>query len=102
VCYTTGVQFELVFTFQAHEELGRIQGHDPKQYKKIAHCLATLEQDPRYPGLQSHPYETFDEVYGQKVWESYVENNTPSAWRIWWAYGPNRGQITVLTIGPHP
>jgi len=36
-----------------------------------------------------------------------VENNTPSAWRIFWRYGPNEGEkgeiavITVVSIGPH-
>ncbi len=36
------------------------------------------------------------------LWESYVENKTPSAWRVWWIYGPADGQITIVTIGPHP
>jgi hypothetical protein len=31
-----------------------------------------------------------------------VENDAPSAWRIWWFYGPDRGEITVVNIGPHP
>jgi hypothetical protein len=34
-----------------------------------------------------------------------VENNTPSAWRIFWRYGPDEEQqkvITVLAISPHP
>jgi hypothetical protein len=34
--------------------------------------------------------------------ESYIENRTPSAWRIWWYFGPKDGQLTVVMIGPHP
>lgn len=36
------------------------------------------------------------------MWESYVENNTPSAWRIWWFDGPGDEVITVVDVGPHP
>jgi hypothetical protein len=43
------------------------------------------------------------------MWDSYVENRTPGAWRIWWMYGPDEirddqavAVITVLDIGPHP
>jgi hypothetical protein len=39
---------------------------------------------------------------GQPLWDSYVENHTPSAWRIFWHYGPGDGEITIVTIGPHP
>ncbi|BAZ21137.1 hypothetical protein NIES4073_20150 [Kalymmatonema gypsitolerans NIES-4073] len=38
----------------------------------------------------------------QKVFEAYVENNTPSAWRIFWYYGPDQSFITVWAIAPHP
>jgi hypothetical protein len=42
-----------------------------------------------------------------KVWDSYVENRTPSAWRIFWHFGPDEPEaqlpvITVLAMGPHP
>lgn len=37
-----------------------------------------------------------------KVWESYLENNTPAAGRIFWAYGPEQGDITVIGPESHP
>jgi len=40
-----------------------------------------------------------------KVWDSYVENKTPGAWRIFWHYGPDEADqkvITILAITPHP
>jgi hypothetical protein len=75
--------------------------------KKVRRALALLEQDPRYPGLNSHPYESFPVDKDVKVWDSYVENRTPSARRIFWRYGPDEPEaslrvITVLAIGPHP
>jgi len=40
--------------------------------------------------------------HGIKVFQSYLENNTPAAGRLFWAYGPDQGDITVLAIEPHP
>ena len=34
--------------------------------------------------------------------EAYLENNTPAAGRLFWAYGPDPQDITVLAIEPHP
>jgi hypothetical protein len=77
--------------------------------KKVRRTLALLEQDPRYPGLHSHQYENFPGLPKAKIWDSYVENKTPSAWRIFWMYGPNEtvdgteiAVITILAITPHP
>jgi hypothetical protein len=70
--------------------------------KKIAKCMVLLGENPRHPGLGSHRFESFDAIYGERIWESYIENNTPSAWRIWWFFGPEAGEITVVDIGAHP
>ena len=40
--------------------------------------------------------------YGLKVWQSYLENNKPAAGRIFWVYAPNKMDITVVGIEPHP
>jgi Txe/YoeB family toxin of Txe-Axe toxin-antitoxin module len=95
------VPFRLFFTPTAQEDYDSIR--DAKRKKKVDRTLAKLSSDPGYQGLATHRYEALDGVYGHSnVWESYVENRTPGAWRIWWAYGPKRGQITVLMIGAHP
>lgn len=73
-----------------------------KKLGKVRRTLGLIESDPRYPGLNSHKYDSISGVAGEEVWESYVENNTPSAWRVFWHYGPGSGAITILTIGPHP
>ncbi len=95
---------ELRFTREAAKvlrELADSQTYSAK-VKKVGKTLALLEQDPRHPGLNSHKYQSVKSVDGSDLWESYVENRTPGAWRIFWVYGPGEGHITVVTIGPHP
>jgi hypothetical protein len=104
------VTFKLKFASAAAETLKMLEAGDPNDLAKLAkvrRTLARLEQNPRHPGLASHPYESFPVDRDVKVWDSYVENNTPSAWRIFWRYGPNEPDqeqpvITILAIGPHP
>jgi hypothetical protein len=76
---------------------------DAAKLKKIRKALRNLCQiGPSHPGLHSHKYESVPGPNGVALWESYVENKTPSAWRIWWVYGPRSDEITTVTIGPHP
>jgi hypothetical protein len=71
--------------------------------RKIVKTLRLLEQvGPRHPGLNSHLYQSVKGPNGEPLWESYVENNTPSAWRIFWVYGPGPDELTIVTVGPHP
>jgi hypothetical protein len=70
--------------------------------KKVRKALGLLEQNPRHPGLNSHKYQSVKAQDGSDLWESYVENHTPGAWRIFWLYGPGQDVITIVTIGPHP
>ena len=71
-------------------------------YKKLGKTLKNLSMDPRYPGLHSHEISSLTSRYGMKVWESYLENNTPAAGRIFWVYGPGKSNITIIGIEPHP
>jgi hypothetical protein len=95
---------KLVFTNEARSVLNNLasQPQYEKKLRKVRKALAFLENDPRHPGLNSHKYTSLRGEAGQDVWDSYVENHTPGAWRIFWHYGPDDHQITVITIGPHP
>ena len=73
-----------------------------KKLEKIRKALGFLETDPRHPGLNTHKYQSVEGPNKEPVFEAYVENDTPGAWRIWFWYGPQKGHITVLAIGPHP
>ena len=70
--------------------------------KKLAKAVDHLGKNPFHPGLRSHDISELSDRYGMKVFESYLENDTPAAGRIFWVYGPSRAQITVIGIEPHP
>lgn len=97
--------FRLELTANVVEILERMAANPTHatKLKKVRNTLAKLQaQGPRYPGLQSHEYNQLFGPNGEKVWESYVENRTPGAWRVWWFYGPGRNVITVINIAEHP
>ena len=71
-------------------------------FKKLGNCLRKLSTDPRYPGLKSHEIDALTNRYGMKVWESYLKNKTSGAMRIFWVYGPDREDITIIGLEPHP
>jgi hypothetical protein len=96
--------YKLLFTDTAARVLEDLGGHEQysRKLKKIRKTLGMLESNPRHPGLRSHPYSSLRGVSGETVWDSYVENRTSSAWRIFWHYGPEPQTITVVAVGPHP
>lgn len=71
-------------------------------YKKLGKTLKQIAQNPRHPGLETHDIEILTKRYGIKVWQSYLENHTPGAGRIFWVYGPGKGDITIIGLEPHP
>jgi hypothetical protein len=70
--------------------------------KKLNKAIQLLESDPRHPGLRSHEIEALSRRVGAPVFESYLENKTPAAGRLFWLFGPSRGYITVIGLEPHP
>ena len=81
---------------------GRATAREERLYRQIGKTLRLLSLAPRHPGLRSHEISALTSRYGMKVWESYIENNTPAAGRIFWVYGPDRGNITIIGLEPHP
>ena len=55
-----------------------------------------------YPGLKSHEITVLSKRYGMKVWQSYLENKNSDAMRMFWVYGPDQKEITVIGLEPHP
>ena len=76
--------------------------NEKRQLKLYVKCFDQLSQDPKYPGLNTHEIETLSKKYGVKVWQSYLQNGAPAAGRVFWVYGPARGEITVCAIESHP
>jgi len=81
---------------------GTLSKTEQKLFKKLLKSFGFISQNPRHPGLSSHEISDLSRRYGMKVWESYLENNTPSAGRVFWVYGPDQKDITIIGIEPHP
>jgi hypothetical protein len=81
---------------------GKLDTNEAKLFSKLVKSLGLLAANPRHPGLQSHEIRTLTQRYGFKVFQSYLENNTPAAGRLFWTYGPDKGDITVIGMEPHP
>jgi hypothetical protein len=96
------MEHEVRRTEQVEELIAQLARTNQKRHRKVIKALGLLEHDPAYPSLQTHRFESLDSVFGEAIWESYVENNTPGAWRMWWFYGPGQRQITVVLIAAHP
>ena|ERR1035438_3680052 len=73
-------------------------------FKQVHKCIELLEQNPRHPGLHTHEYDSIRHPYSpkEKVFEAYAQNKTPGAYRVFWCYGPNSKEITIIAITPHP
>jgi hypothetical protein len=80
----------------------KLDKDEEKLFKKLLKALKYLSENPRHNSLASHEIDTLTVKYGFKVFQSYLENRTPAAGRIFWAYGPERDDLTVLAIEPHP
>jgi len=83
-------------------DTNQLNGEEKRYFKKLVKTLSYLSANPRHPSLKSHEIDDLSRRYGLRVWQSYLENNTPAAGRLFWVYGPGRGEITVIGIEPHP
>lgn len=104
--------FSLGWTRSAEDVFARLQAEaerSPKSksaglFKQVAKSIRFLAENPRHPSLKTHEYDSLEHPFDpkRKVWEAYAQNKTPGAYRIFWCYGPNKGQITIIAITPHP
>ncbi len=96
--------FEILTTKEVEEQLIRLRADKglTKQYKAVKKTLLLLSKNPRHPGLHTHEFTTLKGPKEEKVFEAYSEQATPAAYRIFWYYGPEKNQITVVAITPHP
>ena len=86
----------------AKVQAGTLGGNEAKLYKKWGKAMGLLGGNPRHPGLKSHEIDPLTNRYGIKVFQSYLENRTPKAGRMYWVYGPGRDEVTVIGLEPHP
>lgn len=93
---------ELWNDLQSQYRAKTIKKKDEKLYKKWGKALKLLAENPMHPSLQSHEIPPLTRRYGMKVWQSYLENKTSGAMRMFWVYGPGMKEITVIGLEPHP
>lgn len=96
--------FTLKFTSQAKEDLQSLEA-DPslhKRLKAVRKSLGYLETNPKHPSLNTHKYSSLSGPNGEEIFEAYAENKTPAAYRIFWFYGPDKREITIVAITAHP
>jgi len=96
--------FEIFLTDGAKSQLKVLKTDKglAKRYKAVRKAIRFLSSNPRHPGLQTHEFTSLKGPGGEKVFEAYAEQSTPAAYRIFWYYGPDKNQITIIAITPHP
>ena len=102
---------ELIFTETANQQYESLLNNPSKKgiLKQIRKTLAFLETNIRHRSLETHEYSSIKGVNGERVWEAYAQQKTPSAYRVFFHYGPDKevkGKrvpvITIIAITPHP
>jgi hypothetical protein len=98
------MQFRLRFTQEAVANLEALERDKSlmKRLKAVRKALGLLETNPRHPSLNTHKFSSLQGPRGEEVFEAYAESRTPAAYRVFWIYGPENGEITVLAITSHP
>ena len=103
---------ELRFTPVADEQYNRIKSDSAQKgvLKQVRKTIGHLETNLRAKSLQTHKYESLTRRYEKDVFEAYIQQDTPGAYRVFWHYGPDeideKGKrvpiITIVAITPHP
>src|SRR5262245_10542805 len=97
------MQFKLQFSEQAKLSLNQLKNDKSKKglLKQVNRILGFMETNLKHPSLNTHKFPELTCKLGD-VFESYAQNNTPGAYRVFWAYGPSKREIYILDITPHP
>ncbi len=95
---------KLRFTSTADEQLKTLENTPSLRgvLKQVRKSLAYLETNLRAKSLQTHEYKSLTKRYGKKVFEAYVQQKTPGAYRVFWHYGLEKTQITLIAMTGHP
>lgn len=70
--------------------------------KSVLRTLGFLETNLRHPSLQTHEFTALTGPDGEKVFEAYAQQKTPRAYRVFWCYGPQKNELTIIAITAHP
>lgn len=100
----TNDEFKLRYTENGEDDLNALITDKSKKgiLKAVVKSLKLMGANLKHPSLNTHKYDEMKGPDGEDVFESYAQNNTPGAYRIFWHYGPQKKMITILAITPHP
>lgn len=96
--------FKIRFTKEAEKQLLDLKStkNKQRQFKAVGKVIAYMQVNLRHPSLNTHKFNQLKSPFGGDIFESYAQNKTPGAYRIFWVYGPDKGEITILAITAHP
>lgn len=96
--------FEIFLADQAKHQLDKLKTDKglKKRYNAVRKTIIFLSSNPRHKSLKTHEFTILKGSDGEKVFEAYAEQSTPAAYRVFWCYGPDKNQITIVAITPHP
>jgi hypothetical protein len=94
--------FAIRLTDEARETYEQLAGESLSRFNKVRKALGLMETNLRSAIQQTHEWVSVKGPGGEKMFEAYVEQRTPGAYRILWYYGPEPGVITVTSIMRHP
>ena len=96
--------YRLRFRPEAAKRLNDLKNDKSRnaQCKAVLKCLGFLETNPKHPSLQTHEFTSMKGQNNEKVFTAYAQQNKPAAYRVFWYYGPEKKEITIVTITPHP
>ena len=92
-------------TFENRKKSGKKKSSKQEGlFKQVRKTIQYLGENPKHPSLNTHEYDSIPNPYNseEKVFEAYAQNKTPGAYRVFWCYGPNKKEITIIAITPHP
>jgi hypothetical protein len=97
-------EFHIELSENAREQITKLVEDPSKKAvaKAVIKSLGLMRTNIKHPSLNTHKYDEITGPNREIVFESYAQNNTPGAYRIFWFYGPGKSIITVLAVTPHP
>lgn len=102
---------ELFLTPEAEEQLKSLESQPGKAglLSQVRKTLGLMETNLRHPSLQTHKFHGLRGERGEEVFQAYVQQHTPGAYRVFFHYGPDRREgstrirrLTIVSILPHP
>lgn len=96
--------FEIFLTERARKHWNSLKNNMglAKRLRAVRKTIRFLSENPRHPSLRTHEFTVLKGPQGEKVFEAYAELSTPTTYRVFWYYGPDENQITIIAITSHP